>query len=405
MFNHLARIIFIPLFLLLSFSYAHAVVIEAEGMAVITNKDLKSAREAAIKDASQQASMHAAVYVSSNQVVRDGILEIDNMQISTLGKVSNIEVLDETLDGNILKVRIRADVLIDSGCDNGITNSYKKSLAVAAFPLVDMNHARLGNLHDTPIIFPTQLAQQLNTTTGVSAYNASRVNLYPDPTLAATTTLSDGALSTMLSNINRMEVNYIVSGVVRDMTMVDPRTHAEKYYLIDLYNRLDYLSKKHLRSFSIDLFLHDGFTGDLIMQKSYQTAGLWNLDPTIKTGFGGAGFVKQDYGEKVQMLQQQIIKELTDKLTCEPFTARINRVDDRMVWISAGATQGLKKGDKLSIYRRSTFFTPDMRAQTQLSNTQQSITIKEVQGSFAAGQLSAPAEQFNIRPGDLVRAH
>jgi hypothetical protein len=405
MFNYLVRIIFIPLLLASVSATAHAVVIEAEGMAVVVNKDLKSAREAAIKDASQQASMHAAVYVSSNQVVRDGILEIDNMQISTLGRVSNIEVLDETLDGNFLKVRIRADVLIDTGCNNGVTNTYKKSLAVAAFPLVDLNHGRLGNLHDTPIIFPTQLAQQLNTSLGIVAYNASRVNFYPDPTLAATTTLSDGALSSMLNNINRMEVNYIVSGVVRDMTMVDPRTHAEKYFFIDLYNRLDYLSKKHLRSFSIDLFLHDGFTGDLIMQKSYQTAGLWNLDPAIKTGFGGAGFTKQDYGQKVQALQQQIIKELTEQLTCEPFTARINKVEDRTVWISAGAAQGLKKGDKLSIYRRSTFYTPDGRAQTQLSNTQQTLTIKETQGSFATGQLSAPSEQYNIRPGDLVRAH
>jgi hypothetical protein len=92
MFNYLVRIIFIPLLLASVSATAHAVVIEAEGMAVVVNKDLKSAREAAIKDASQQASMHAAVYVSSNQVVRDGILEIDNMQISTLGRVSNIDV-------------------------------------------------------------------------------------------------------------------------------------------------------------------------------------------------------------------------------------------------------------------------------------------------------------------------
>lgn len=390
--------------MLLAFT-AHAVVIEAEGQAIILEGDLKNAREAAIKDASQQASMHAAVYVSSNQVVRDGILEIDNMQISTLGRVSNIEILDEKIINNMLHIRIRANVLIDTGCENGVTNSYIKSIAVAAFPIVDMNQARIGNLHDAPVAFSTKLTQQINNKDKLIGFNASRVNLYPDPALAATSTLSDGALTSMLSNINRMEVNYVISGAIRDMSMVDPRTHAEDNYFIDLYNRLDYLSKKHLRSFSIDLFVHDGFTGQLLMQESYMTAGLWNLDPTIKTGFTGAGFYKQDYGQKVSELQQRIAKDLVEKLQCEPFTARINRVEDSNIWISAGSAQGLKRGDKLTIYRRSTFFTPDMKAQTQLNNTRQTITIEDTQGAFASGRLNGTVQQYNIRPGDIVRSH
>ncbi len=404
MFNRLVRNLFILSMMLFAVS-AQAVVIEAEGQAIIIQGDLKSAREAAIKDASQQASMHAAVYISSNQVVRDGILEIDNMQISTLGRVSNIEILDEKIINNILNIRIKADVLIDTGCENGVTNSYIKSIAVAAFPMVDINQARIGNLHDAPVAFATELTQRINSKDKLNGYNASRMNLYPDPNIAATSTLSDGALTSMLSNINRMEVNYVISGVIRDMSMVDPRTHAEDNYFIDLYNRMDYLSKKHLRSFSIDLFVHDGFTGQLLMQENYMTAGLWNLDPTIKTGFTGAGFYKQDYGQKVSELQQKIAKDLAEKLQCEPFTARINRVEDSNVWISAGSAQGLKRGDKLTIYRRSTFFTPDMRAQTQLNNTRQSITIEDAQGAFASGRLNGTVQQYNIRPGDLVRSH
>jgi hypothetical protein len=404
MFNRLVRNLFILSMMLFAVA-AQAVVIEAEGQAIIIQGDLKSAREAAIKDASQQASMHAAVYISSNQVVRDGILEIDNMQISTLGRVSNIEILDEKIINNILNIRIKADVLIDTGCENGVTNSYIKSIAVAAFPMIDMNQARIGNLHDAPVAFATELTQRINSKDKLTGYNASRMNLYPDPNIAATSTLSDGALTSMLSNINRMEVNYVISGVIRDMSMVDPRTHAEDNYFIDLYNRMDYLSKKHLRSFSIDLFVHDGFTGQLLMQENYMTAGLWNLDPTIKTGFTGAGFYKQDYGQKVSELQQKIAKDLAEKLQCEPFTARINRVEDSNVWISAGSAQGLKRGDKLTIYRRSTFFTPDMRAQTQLNNTRQSITIEDAQGAFASGRLNGTVQQYNIRPGDLVRSH
>ena len=94
MFNK-ALTFFIATLCWLTSTAAFAVVVEAEGMAIIMNKDIVSAREAAIRDASQQASMQAAVYISSSQVVRDGILAIDNMQISTLGQVSDIEVVSE----------------------------------------------------------------------------------------------------------------------------------------------------------------------------------------------------------------------------------------------------------------------------------------------------------------------
>ena len=108
------------------------------------NKDIVSAREAAIRDASQQASMQAAVYISSSQVVRDGILAIDNMQISTLGQVSDIEVVSEKIMGSTLHVRIKANVNIDEGCSNGNNNQYKKTIALAGFPLIKPSQASLG---------------------------------------------------------------------------------------------------------------------------------------------------------------------------------------------------------------------------------------------------------------------
>ncbi|MCP4596019.1 MAG: hypothetical protein GY843_06020 [Neptuniibacter sp.] len=407
MFNSLFRTSLIAILLFFT-GYVQATVVEAEGRAIIENNDLAAAREAAILDATQQASMHAAVFISSNQVVRDGILEIDNMEISTLGQVSNIQVLDEKVIGNILHVRIIADVLIDTGCKNGVTNKYVKSLALAAFPLENLGQAKLGNLHDAPLAFPRQLTQLFNQSKTLTALNAGRINFYPDPSLAATSQLSDGALSSMLSNIKKMDVNYVVSGVIKDMSIVDPSTYNEDNYFVDLYNRSKYLNQKplrNLRAFTIDLFVHDGFSGNLVMQKSYQTAGLWDLDPSIKTGFSSTSFAQEDYGQKIQELQQQIVNDLTENLLCEPFTARITNSQDKTIWISAGSAQGVKIGDKLTVYRRSTFYTPDMRPQTQLMNTQQTLVIKDVQNSFASGQIKGAVEQFNIRPGDLVIAN
>ncbi|WP_415906192.1 flagellar assembly protein T N-terminal domain-containing protein [Neptuniibacter sp. QD72_48] len=402
MFNLVQKLILACL-LLLPLS-AQAVVVEAQGQAIIANKDINSAREAAIRDASQQASMQAAVYISSSQVVRDGILEIDNMQISTLGQVSNIEIVDEKVVGNTLFIRIRADVLIDQGCHNGVSNSYTKSIAVTAFPLLKLKQANLGGLGTVSSVFPAQIAQLMNNKQSFVAHNAGRLNLHPQPEFAPTNQLDDGALSSMQQTAGQLNVNYVVSGVIRDMSMMDPRTHAEKNYLIDLYNTLDYKSKRHLRNFEIDLFIHDGMTGHLVSQKHYQTAGLWNLDRTIKTGFNTAGFFKQDYGKKVKQLQKTILEELQHELLCEPFSTMITQVEDRNIWINSGKQQGLKRGDKLTIYRKSTYYSPDMKATTQLTNTKQTLVIDDVQMGSASGHISSAAASYNIRPGDLAIA-
>lgn len=402
MFN-LAKRLIVILFLCIS-SAGHAVLIEAEGRAIVANGDLRSAREAAIQDASRQASLQAAVYVSSNQVVRDGILEIDNMQISTLGQVSNIEILDERLNGNVLKIRIRADVLIDTGCENGVTNTYTKTLAVAAFPVQNVSHLQLGGLGNTSVAFSNQLNRSILQQEQLDVINISTVNVLTNPAQAGTAELADGALASALHNINRYEVNYVVSGIIRDMSMVDPRTHKAKNYFIDQYNRLDYLSKKHLRTFVVEVFIHDGFTGNLVMQQEYQTAGLWSSNPRLKTGFGTAAFNQLEYGQKIAALRQEIATDIAERFECEPYTARIDRVEDNTIWISAGASAGIQEGDKLTVYRSSSFFTPDQKERIQLDNTRQTLTIENVQGTFSSGRISTTAQQNNIRPGDFVIA-
>lgn len=403
MFNKTLKFCITTCLLLLS-ANSLAVIVEAEGQAIIANRDITSAREAAIRDASQQASMQAAVYVSSSQVVRDGVLEIDNMQISTLGQVSDIEIVDEKIIGSILHIRIKANVNIDEGCSNGASNRYIKRVAMTAFPLSVRKQANLGGLHNISSELAAQLTQELNIRGDITALNAGKVSLFANPDQASTSQLDDGTLTSMLNTIGQLDVNYVVSGVIRDISMIDPRTHAEQNHFIDLYNQLDYKSKKHLRNFEIDLFIYDGFSGHLLNQKHYQTAGLWNLDRTISTGFSTAGFAKQDYGKKVKALQKIIVSELTNELRCESFTTRITRIEDKTIWINAGKQQGIKRGDKLTIYRRSTFFTPQMQANTQLSNTQQTLIIDDVQLGFASGHIGSAAASYNIRTGDLAIA-
>lgn len=388
---------------------AFANTIEAFGEAIIYDDDLISAREEATRNAIQRASMHASVYVSSNQVVEDGLIEVDNLNLSSSGLLSNIEVIEESIRDNLIKVKIRALVSPQGSCPNGISNKYVKTIAVASFPLMNPGHASLGALNGIEQSFPSQIARKITQDRNVTALNASQILLFSNLQQAGTTQLDDGTLTSMISSLGELEVNYVVSGVIRDLTMADPSTYGNKNYFKDLYNRY-YIkrykpeSRKYLRNFVADIYIHDGFSGQLIHQKTYNTVGLWNVEPHFRTGYDTAAFYELDYGQQVNALQDALIKDLSEFLRCEPFSVSISRTNDRTLWINAGERHGIKRGDKLTVYRRSTFFDPSMTPSTQLSNTKQTLVIDDVQMNFASGHINNTASSHNIRPGDLVIA-
>ncbi len=382
---------------------AHALTVEAEGRAPIVGQDIVSARQAAIEDASQQAAMQAAVYVSSEQVIRDGILEIDNMQVKTLGRVSNIELLDERVTGAFLQVKIRAEVDTEQGCSNDSQNNYRKTVVFTGFPFQHPLQANLGKLDDMPHALPARLQRLINEHSPQHAINATHVTFIQSPQAGLVTPIDTDRLASLQHQLNEPGINYVVSGVLSDLSMLDPRTLSEDNFFFDLYNRLDYKSRKHLRNFKLDLFIHDGFNGALIWQHSFQTAGLWNLPENAKVGFDNQGFLQQEYGRKIDQLLNQASTEIAKTIQCQAFKARILEAEGNTLWLSAGQAQGLNIGDRLTIYRQESRFIAG-KTQQRVLKTTTSLTIKQVNPDSAMGLISGDVRQYNIRPGDLVIA-
>lgn len=394
------------LYLSLLFAYTPtfaATWVEAIGQAPIAgNKAL--AREQAIADAKQQAALQAAAFISSTQQISDGILEIDNLRISTQSVISNVEVIDEKRIGDRLHVRIRAEVEVSTPCSNGSSgNSFRKSVAITAFALEHPLQASRGNLRNVESQLSAILAQNLNQQAGIQALNASQLNLHPHLSTATTQQYDHGALTTMLNNTQSLEAQYIVSGVVRDLSMLDPAAANEQNWLISFYNEQDFKSDKHLRNFAVELFIHDGFSGALIEQRLYQTQGRWNFSDQEYPGFGSPAFFNSHYGEAVQKLVNKISHELKNTLRCQPFSARITQAEDNTLWINAGRNSGLNPGDKLSVYRKSTHYDPTTgQTNSELNNTRLTLTISQVHAATANGSLNGSATQSNIQPGDVV---
>lgn len=381
---------------------ALAVQVVAEGRAAIINGDLLQARQAATRDASQAASLQAAAWVSSTQEIHNGVLSVDNLEIHTLGEVRNIEVLDEWLENQMLHVRIRAEVILDSQCPNGGDARLRKSVALTLFPLQQPAQANSGGLNDIQWQLPALLAQALAGAAGIEPLNLARHNLIAAPASAPTRQLPEGVLSNALTDSQVLGAQFIVSGVIRDLGMRNPVGPREPNLLLDLYHRADYASQRHLRTLALDLFIHDGLSGELIEQRHYQTSGRWTRPTSERTGFATALFWQQEFGQQTRTLIDTMQQDLQEMLSCRPFSALISRTQGEEIWIGAGSTQGLRQGDRLKVYRRQTHYDDQLRAHTELVDTGVNLQLERVQPNQARGRIQGDTLSLNIQRDDLV---
>ncbi|MEH6473282.1 MAG: flagellar assembly protein T N-terminal domain-containing protein [Halopseudomonas sp.] len=399
-------LVYVGLLLTAAFSSsALAVSVEAEGSAVIYNQDIPSAKHQALRNASQQALLQAGAHISSSQTLDQGVMRIDNLRIRTIGSLSNVRVIDEQIKGDRLWLRIRADVTTGQNCALGDAHTrYTKSTAVAAFPLLTRNQAALGNLYTAEQQLPEALTKILNSDSFLRAMNASHLSINPAPLTAAAYQQDQGPISEALQNFSELDVQFIVSGVIRDLSPYDPTRHDEQNIWKVLHDQFDFRGRQHLRNFAIDVFIHDGFTGTLLFSRSYRTAGFWDADDNEQVGFYTPAFLKTDYGQNVRTLLTQVGQEVNQQLQCEPFRARIVRTQQNKLTFNAGSVVGIQPGDQFRLFRKSVFYDTLDQAHIKLEDTRSSVVVNEVQPRFSVANMDTNAVELNIQQDDILMA-
>lgn len=379
-------------------------VIEAEGSATVIHGDLITARRTAVQQASEAATQRAAAFISSTTEVRNGVIVADNTRISSSALLSDLHIIEERLQGNELTVRIRAQLNAAQGCPGSLPEvAYLRNVGFTAFPLVQPSQANAGGLHDMPVRLPELLARELKQRPGFDSHTATHLRLHSNLDNAPTQMLDDGTLTNLQRHTEQTNMQYIVSGVIRDISQRNPQGGREPHILTDLYHRLDANHERNMRAFILDVYLHDALSGGLIWQKRYMTGGIWNAGQQ-RTGFATDAFWLQDYGDKVRREMRQVVADLNDRLRCEPFSARITRAEQNRLWINAGSLSGLNPGDRLSVYRRQVHYDSRNEAFSEFVGTGTTLTLDRVEPTFASGTLNSQASHVNIQRDDLVRS-
>jgi hypothetical protein len=372
--------------------------VDAIGEAVIYNDDVTDARYRATQQAIKQAVLESGSRVNVKDELYNGELE-SSLEIRSSGHVQKARIISEEQNGDFLRVVARVDVTPDSQCSTGPTNYYKKTVGITGFELQTPQQARLGELSNISRELPKGLADEINKQGYLRALTATNIAIYPDLLNAPSSTNYDGSLTNVTRISEQLGVQYIVSGVIRDIGEVYLRRPNDK----DEKDALDEGIDKE-RNFVVDIYIYDGFSGALLFEHRYSEIGNWDISDHARIGFGSAKFWTVHYGKVVQQALKESALDTSEQLRCQPFIANIFRTEGNRIHISAGSLAGIKQGDKFNVYRRYEVFNQLQSAQTQLNNANISVTIKQVQPNFSVGELVVDSHILNVQQQDVVIA-
>ncbi len=383
--------------LLLS-AMSQAVVLEGTGRAVIQGGDVDAAREAARRSALRDVALQYEARIASEETMENGVVTHSRLTVASQAQARRVDIISEVRRGDVLQLRLRADMSPGSSCSAGDSVHLKKRIAVTAFPVQHPDQARFGRLDDAGEALPQQLQARLRAQGGLQVLNATTLQLFGDLPNAPTHQQFGNQLSNVVAMAHELGVQFVIAGVVRDMGQSDPSAWGSS--VIDRMQRA-IGAVDQSRRFVADLMVYDGFSGSPVFQKRFETHGEWNAGPGGVSGFASAGFEQTGYGRAVMALLDEMSRSVNQALACQPFIARITRVDDQKVTLDAGATAGLRPGDTLNLYRSLRYLdSPDSTPELQDSKT--TVRLDSVHPDFSSGMIDVPGGQLNIQRDDLA---
>lgn len=302
----------------------------------------------------------------------------------------NAEISSAETGVPITESKAEVRKLGNSQCNANANNPFQKTLLVTAFPRNNPVMSSAGGLSDVEHQLPQLISQQL-----VDKHTAITPVQFTE-SLPSSAISSDHLLAQQVQQIARKQhTQLVLSGEVIDMSMAHPEaTYAPGLYTrfvnglfdsVGLKNRFD----KRDRLFSFQVSLRDGFTGQTLFTKRYDTYGVWA--PRQATGFGTPLFWKSDYGEQIKGLVKFASKEIGQVIQCQPYIAQIDsRAGQTQILLQGGANNGLRTGDTLALYQmivQGSETTYDQH-QVRLVNRNAAIELREVFPSHSIGVIN-----------------
>lgn len=375
--------------------------VQVTGSSVVSEGLYDQARIDARDDALRQAVMQFGAQVSSRQHMEQGVLKRDSVTLSSQARVKRAKVVDEYMAQERLHLVLNVEIDQVAQCPDSQASGYKKAVAVLGFALQTPKQGSLGGLEQVERGLSQALSAALQRQNGLLVYSHSDVSLHADSVNAPSVYTAENQLSHAADFAQQLGAQFVLSGVVRDISVQDPEAFGSSRWQSLL--RLGKLNNQQ-RNFAVELFVHDGFSGSLVWQKSFSRQAEWSADRHHSVGFGSAEFWQNAYGRAVAATVSDMAFQVDEQLRCQPFMTRISRVDGKTLHFASGASTGIRPGDTFSLYRSFNFYDANRLSGIELSNIKTALTVSQVHPQFGSGTLSVDPGRLNIQQDDVLIA-
>ncbi|MCP4989513.1 MAG: hypothetical protein GY928_26710 [Colwellia sp.] len=327
--------------LLCSFS-ASSQWYETQGHARIDETSVELARTKAMENALKKALLVSGASVSSVQQVVNGLLTQDQISIRASGSVNSIELVDEIHNNNLITVTIRADIFPqEKKC---FAVNFKKSLLVTRSHLLHREQANIGEIYSIDKAVMSKLSKKLNKKSAFTR-TSNILNNITEFSRLNNSLASDEIAQLTQSLSEKTDSQYIMFSEISNISFDKEATNSWLFWQQGVYPR----------NFAITLHLYNGLNGELVWRENYQNTAPWTFSKRIKVDVNGNIFWRSEYGQMIDNIIEQAVKDIDENIMCEPSRGKIIQVNGNQVTINLGRDHGLKIGDEFTLLHLTQF--------------------------------------------------
>lgn len=373
-----------------------------EGQAAIHNGAVLLAKKQALQDAIRVASQQSSMAVRSQSSVSNHNLQLDSMTMRSAAAVSNTKILREWQTGDIYHVKAMVELSPTGMCQQ----TYRKRIIATAFPRMVQEQISDYETNDLDNGIPREINNLLMESNQFVGINATNIALYPRPDLAPEMQERDAyQVPKVIQVANKSGAQFVLSGVIRDLEVASDEYMRGTGVEAFVTSWARHISGK--RNIGIDVYVHDGMTGALLLQRRYVDKSEGNVMIPASYTVGSDGFRTTETGKKITEIINKASNDIQQALNCYPFATRIADIKGDKIFIDAGAQEKLNVGDQLIVYGTASDGLHLEGGSSYITSDKQPVsvlTIQSITPRYAVGSIEGSASKLGIKVGDWVRS-
>jgi hypothetical protein len=362
---------------------------ESQGVATIKDGDNKAAKTQAVQNALKKALLVAGASVSSVRQVVNGLLTQDEISIRASGSVNSLELISESYSDDLVTVTIRADIFSqEKKC---FAADYRKSMLITRSNILHREQANVGSLYALDKALVKHLANKIQ-----------QQGIYLDTNLALHTktefsrlnqTLNTQSLKNLtMSLANMTNSQYVLFSEIQDLSMANDENNDWQFWQKNIYQR----------QFNIALYIHDGTTGERILDKYYQSSAPWQFDKRKQVDVTSHDFWQSEYGQQISLTLDNMVSDIDENMMCQPTQGRIIQVTGNSLIFNLGKRHGVKIGDEFSLLHLDSFISDDKRTYPGFNISPYKVIVNSVSQDSAHATTTEQHILDNIQINDLA---